>query len=167
MFDVQRSMFSVLPALPFPDTSHRMRTHPLCLLLFLPVTACSVLEKGSPSASTKIAADSETDIEAAITDVFRGHGYTVLSRNSAGIVLERPGSKTDNLLYGNWNDAPPPIDRVRVTIAPGKTGIFLVSCFPSVVRGGGDLQFQDSQRRLQPFSFHYGALLREVRSVLK
>jgi hypothetical protein len=124
------------------------------------------MEKGAPTAAATIRADSADDVEAAVSDVFRGHGYSISQRTTAGIILERAASTTDEVLYGNWNESEPLRDRVQVTIVPAEPGSYRVSCFPFAVRNSQGA-FEDTSRRLQLFSPHYSALLRKVQKVLK
>lgn len=136
-------------------------------LALLAITSCTLMEKGAPTAAMTIPADSADDVEAAVSDVFRAAGYTVSQRTNSGVVFERPASTTDEVLYGNWNESEPLIDRVQVTVALAGVGSYRVSCFPFAVRGGSDDSFQDAQRRVHLFSPHYNGLLREVRKALQ
>ena len=141
----------------------RFPLHALCaaaLLLTLP--ACSLFEPGGPPAATTVRAHSSFQVQDVVERVFIDEGYRPISRVLGGIVFERDSTKTDRLLYGNWNDEAV-TQRVKVMIVPGKEEQFRVRCIPSIARDAHDVSFEDEHRRIQMTSPHLSRLLREVR----
>lgn len=130
------------------------------LLALLP--ACALLEPGSPSAAITVKARSAFDVKDVVERVLIDDGYQPILRTGDDITFERKASKTDRFLYGNWNESEI-TQRVRVTIDSRGNETYRVRCLPSVVRDPHDISFEDTHRRLQPFSVHYSSLLREVR----
>ena len=134
------------------------------LLAFLP--ACTILEPGGPSAAVTVKARSSFDVTAIIERVLVDDGYQPIQRTGDGITFERKASKTDTMLYGNWNESEV-TQRVRVAIASRGDETYRLRCIPYVVRDPHDVSFEDQHRRAQLFSFHYSSLLREVRRQCK
>ncbi len=125
-------------------------------------SSCTLLEPGSPSAAVTVKARSSFDVSSILERVFVDDGYQTIQRTGDGITFESKASKTDNLLYGNWNESKV-TQRVTVTIASRGDETYRLRCLPSVVRDPHDVSFEDQHRRFQPFSLHYGSLMREVR----
>lgn len=134
------------------------------LLALLP--ACTILEPGGPSAAVTVKARSSFDVTAIIERVLVDDGYQPIQRTGDGITFERKASKTDTMLYGNWNESEV-TQRVRVAIASRGDETYRLRCIPYVVRDPHDVSFEDQHRRAQLFSFHYSSLLREVRRQCK
>ena len=141
----------------------KFRLSSLCgaaLLALLP--ACTLLEPGGPSAAITVRAHSSFHVTDVVERVFVDDGYQPILRTGDGITFERKASTTDSLLYGNWNESEV-TQRVRVMIASRGDETYRLRCIPFVVRDPHDVSFEDQHRRIQPFSYHYTSLLREVR----
>jgi hypothetical protein len=131
----------------------------LCLL-FLP--ACTIFEPGGPSAAITVRARNSFQVADVVERVFVDRGYQPILRESDGITFEREGTKTDRLLYGDWDDRRV-TRRVKVTVASAGERAYRLRCIPFVTRDPHDVSFEDQHRSPQVFSFHFSALLREVR----
>jgi hypothetical protein len=126
------------------------------------LASCTLLEPGGPSAALTVKAHSAFHVTDVVERVFVDDGYQTILRTGDGLTFERKATKTDKLLYGDWNEGEV-TQRVRVTIASLGEEKFRLRCIPFVVRDPHDVSFEDQHRRMQLFSFHYGSLLREVR----
>lgn len=126
------------------------------------LSSCTLLEPGGPSAAMTVKAHSAFKVSDVVERVFVDEGYQTILRTADGLTFEHKASKTDQVLYGDWNEGEI-TQRVKVTIASGGDETYRVRCIPFVVRDPHDVSFEDQHRRMQLFSFHYSRLLREVR----
>jgi hypothetical protein len=133
-------------------------------LVFL--NSCSILEPGGPSAAVTVKGYSTFPVGTVVERVFVDDGYQPILRGWDGVTFERKASRTDQMLYGDWNEGEI-TQRVKVTITAKGDDKFRVRCIPFVVRDPHDVSFEDQHRRAQLFSFHYSSLLRDVRRQCK
>jgi hypothetical protein len=121
--------------------------------------------------SETVAASMGAEVETAVGAVFEAHGYSQMSSPERGaLVFERPGSKTDEMLYGDFSDSKT-TDRVKVTIEPVDVTHFRVTCVGYAVRQPtghfeGDTSLEDPVRRFQLFSSQFSKMLQEVKARL-
>ncbi|HYR59180.1 MAG TPA: hypothetical protein VEO95_11140 [Chthoniobacteraceae bacterium] len=134
----------------------------LALCAALPLASCTLFEPGAPAAATTVRARSAFQVADVVERVFVDEGYQTTQRTQEGMTFERPGSKTDRVLYGNWIEGDI-AQRITVNITQRSDDSYRVRCLPSVVRDPHDISFEDPHRRLQLYSFHCAHLLREVR----
>jgi hypothetical protein len=134
----------------------------LLLAAAVSLSSCALLEPGGPSAALTVHAHSAFNVSDIVERVFVDDGYQTILRTGDGLTFETKASKTDKLLYGDWNEGEV-TQRVRVNIASLGEEKFRLRCIPFVVRDPHDVSFEDQHRRMQIVSFHYGSLLREVR----
>src|SRR5262245_57933567 len=131
-----------------------MNLRRLCLLLALCgaglFSACSFFEPGNPGAATTVRARSAFQVSDVLERVFVDEGYQAVQRARDSMTFERPGSKTDRVLYGNWLGGDM-AQRIKVTIVSRGDETYRLRAAPSVVRDPHDLGFEDSHRR---FEFH-------------
>jgi len=137
------------------------------LSLFM-LTSCATFRDGPGATSATVSARSGMDVEEAVGAVFTSHGYTQKSSDKGTIVFEKPGSHTDVMLYGDFDDNKM-TDRVRVTIDPVDGGHFRITCVGYAVREAtghfaGDTSMEDPIRRLQLFSTQFSHMLDEVKA---
>ncbi|MGB8168251.1 MAG: hypothetical protein WCF18_12210 [Chthoniobacteraceae bacterium] len=138
-----------------------------CLLATLCVAAaclssCTLFEPGGPSAAITVKARSAFNVTDVVERVFVDEGYQTILRTGDGVTFERKATKTDQVLYGDWNEGEV-TQRAKVTIASNGEELYRVRCIPYVVRDPHDVSFEDQHRRMQLYSFHYSKLLKEVR----
>ncbi len=126
------------------------------------LAACTVFEPGGPTAAITVKARSAFHVTDVVERVLVDEGYQTILRTGDGITFERNATKTDQLLYGDWNEGEV-TQRVKVTVTSKGDELYRVRCIPYVVRDPHDVAFEDQHRRAQLYSFHYGGLLREVR----
>jgi hypothetical protein len=142
----------------------RRRLFSLCATAFsLCLSSCSVFEPGGPPAAITVKAHSTFQVQDVLERVFIDEGYKPITRMLEGITFERDATKTDRVLYGNWNDEQV-TQRVHVTITPAKQEEhYRLRCLPTVVRDAHDVSFEDEHRRIQIRSPYLARVLREVR----
>jgi len=134
----------------------------LRLLVLLPLllsTGCAYFHKGAPAATTIVKSDDSFALTAAIVEAFASHGYQHTRSYTDALVFDRPSSRTDEILYGNWNETISS-ERVTVRFTTTKPGTYRISCLPYTVRGEG---LDDVSRRVGLFAGEYRTLLREIR----
>ena len=93
-----------------------------------------------------------------------------MSSMKGTLIFERPGRKTDEMLYGDFSDSKM-TDRVRVVIDPIDVTHFRITCVGYAVRQPtghfeGDTSLEDPVRRFQFFSSQFSQMLREVKARL-
>jgi hypothetical protein len=128
----------------------------------LSLSSCALFEPGGPSAAITVRARSSFHVTDVVERVFIDEGYQPIQRGLDGIMFERKGTKTDSVLYGNWNEGEV-TQRVQVNVASRGDETYRLRCIPYVARNPHDVSFVDQHRRMQPFSLHFSSLLREVR----
>lgn len=145
------------------------------LLLLLPlvlafVSGCTTVKEGPGATSAIVNAHSGMDVEGACNAVFQDHGYTEMSSEKGVLTYEKPGSKTDQMLYGDFEDSRM-TDRVKATVEPLEGTRFRITLVAYAVRQptghfAGDNSFEDPIRRLQLFSSQLGHILDEIKARL-
>ena len=138
-------------------------------LLF--ITGCAAITDGPGATSATVTAPSGMNVEAAVTAVFGAHGYSKAGSDKETLVFERPGSRADQLLYGDFEETPMK-DRVKVRIESTDSGRFRITCVGYAVRVptghfAGDASLEDPIRRLQLFSSQLSRMLTEVKERLR
>ena len=133
-------------------------------------TGCASMKEGLGATSETVTASMGMDVETAVGAVFEGHGYSQMSSEKGTLIFERPGSKTDEMLYGDFSDSKM-TDRVRVVIDPIDATHFRVTCVGYAVKQPtghfeGDTSLDDPIRRFQLFSSQFAQMLREVKARL-
>ena len=136
----------------------------------LAVMGCGSMKEGLGATSDTMTANMGMDVETAVGAVFEAHGYSQMSSDKGTLIFERPGSKTDEMLYGDFSDSKT-TDRVRVIIDPIDPTHFRVTCVGYAVRQPtghfeGDTSMEDPVRRFQLFSSQFSQMLREVKARL-
>jgi hypothetical protein len=139
-------------------------------LLVLFVSGCGSMKEGLGSTSVTVTASTGDDVETTVGAVFEGHGYSQTSSEKGTLIFDRPGSKTDEMLYGDFSDSKL-TDRVRVVIDPIDGSHFRITCVGYAVKQPtghfeGDTSLEDPVRRFQLFSTQTMQMLREVKSRL-
>jgi hypothetical protein len=139
-------------------------------VLVLLVTSCATMKEGMGATSETVTASMGMEVEAAVGAVFEGHGYSQMSSEKGTLIFERPGSKTDEMLYGDFSDSKM-TDRVRVIIDPIDVNHFRITCVGYAVKQPtghfeGDTSLDDPVRRFQLFSSQFAKILREVKARL-
>jgi hypothetical protein len=142
----------------------------LAAFLILLVTGCAMMKDGMGATSETVTAGLGAEVESAVGVVFEAHGYSQMASDKGTLVFERPGSKTDEMLYGDFSDDKT-TDRVRVTIEPIDGTHFRVTCVGYAVRQPtghfeGDTSLEDPVRRFQFFSSQFSKMLKEVKARL-
>src|SRR4051794_22204191 len=99
------------------------------MLLVLFFSSCAMMHSGAPAATTVVKASNPEAVASAIVDAFTEHGYVVSSQNADTVTLQRRSSKTDELIYGNWNESTS-FERVVVRFSPNGADKFRISCIP-------------------------------------
>jgi hypothetical protein len=140
----------------------------LAAFSILLMTGCASMKEGLGSTSETVTARVGMDVETAVGAVFGAHGYSQMSSDKGTLIFERPGSKTDEMLYGDFSDSKT-TDRVRVVIDPIDGSHFRVTCVGYAVRQPtghfeGDTSLEDPVRRFQLFSSQISQMLREVKA---
>jgi hypothetical protein len=130
----------------------------LAAFLILLVTGCAMMKDGMGATSETVTAGLGAEVESAVGVVFEAHGYSQMASDKGTLVFERPGSKTDEMLYGDFSDDKT-TDRVRVTIEPIDGTHFRVTCVGYAV-------LEDPVRRFQFFSSQFSKMLKEVKARL-
>ena len=139
-------------------------------LVFVFMAGCSTVS-GPGAESVTVNAHSGLEVEGAANAVFQDHGYTEMGSKNNVLTYEKPGSKTDQMLYGDFEDSRM-TDRVKVTIDPLDNGSrFRLTAVAFAVRQptghfAGDTSFEDPIRRLQVFSSQLEHILSEIKARL-
>jgi hypothetical protein len=139
----------------------------LAVFLFLLAAGCATMKEGMGATSVTVTASTGNDVESAVGVVFEAHGYSQMSSMKGTLIFERPGSKTDEMLYGDFSDSKT-TDRVRVVIDPIDGRHFRITCVGYAVRQPtghfeGDTSLEDPVRRFQLFSTQFSKMLQEVK----
>ena len=132
----------------------------ILLILAGLLTACSTFNAGSPIASTYAPAASASRALDVAVETFAGLGFKVASLEDDSVAMDRPASKTGQVLYGNWNESVS-LERVVIKVTPGKADLYKIACFPYAVRNAGT-GMEDVIRRVQFNSWEYSRALREI-----
>jgi hypothetical protein len=145
-------------------------TRLLAAFFIVLATGCASMKEGLGATSETVTASMGMDVETAVGAVFEGHGYSQMSSDKGTLIFERPGSKTDEMLYGDFSDSKT-IDRARVVIDPIDETHFRITCVGYAVRQPtghfeGDTSLEDPVRRFQLFSTQFSQMLREVKARL-
>jgi hypothetical protein len=139
--------------------------------LILLVTGCDSMKGGLGATSETVTASMGMEVETAVGAVFEAHGYTQMSSPERdALIFERPGSHTDEMLYGDFSDSKM-TDRVKVVIDPIDASHFRITCVGYAVKQPtghfeGDTSLEDPVRRFQLFSSQFSKMLREVKARL-
>ena len=139
--------------------------------LILLMTGCAAtLKEGMGATSETVTAPMGEAVESAVGVVFEAHGYSQMSSSKGTLIFERPASKTDEMLYGDFSDSKL-TDRVRVVIDPLDNNRFRVTCVGYAVKQPtghfeGDTSLEDPVRRFQFFSSQFSKMLQEVKARL-
>jgi len=142
----------------------------LAMVSILLVTGCATFKEGMGATSETVSAHMGMEVETTVGAVFEGHGYSQMSSEKGTLIFERPGSKTDEMLYGDFSDSKM-TDRVRVVIEPIDASHFRITCVGYAVKQAtghfeGDTSMDDPVRRFQLFSSQFAQMLREVKTRL-
>ena len=127
--------------------------------------ACTTFKTGSPIAQSKVSAPSASDALDVAAEAFGGLGFKAFSRSGDTLTMDRPASKTGEVLYGNWNDSIS-LERVVIEITPAEGDLYKIACFPYAVRNAGT-GMEDIQRRVQTHSREYSRAMVEITQRLR
>jgi hypothetical protein len=130
---------------------------------------CKSLSKTDSAsfASVDVQGHTPEQICAATVVVFQQDGYTAAVIRRSDLVLEKEGSRWDQIAYGSWvNDASVWI-RVKVSVVPLAAGHFRLQCLAYKVRNKGDVLSEDEVRLRNGHSKPFQALLDKVVGQLK
>jgi len=130
---------------------------------------CKSLSKTDSAsfASVEVQGHTPEQICAATVVVFQQDGYTAAVIRRSDLVLEKEGSRWDQIAYGSWvNDASVWV-RVRVSMVPLSADTFRLGCRSYKVRNKGDALTEEQVRIRNTHSKHYQALLDKVAGQFK
>jgi hypothetical protein len=117
-------------------------------------------------ASVKIQNQPGQVIQQATIAVFRDHYFTLMTDSPGQLVFTRPGSKWDNIAYGDFMDEKTTI-RVKVAITPLDSSTTLLACNAQIVSNAGDDVLEDDHKVPGYQKGPYQDLLNEVQARLK
>ena len=112
-------------------------------------------------AAVEIHGNTPGQVREVTEEVFRANGYQLAEVGHSQMTFEKPGTKMNNIAYGNWISETPIWIRVQVAIVPTGEAACLVHCQAWYLRdkgGATEEQIQLSKLRRGP----YQKLLDEV-----
>lgn len=118
-------------------------------------------------ASVVISNRSVDEIRAATIAVFAAQGYQALLGGGDELVLEREGSRGEEIAHGAWVGEAGVINRVRAAIVELAPGQYRLQCRAYVVRNADDPVLEDAIRLGNARSRPYQKALNEVAARLK
>lgn len=141
------SMLARKPASEPRPTAHPIRAlsagrnwaNALLVLAWVAASGCSTTEHADAPvlASVVLRGNTPGQISSIATEVFKAHDYKVTAEGRDRLVLEKKGSRMNNIAYGSWLSEDPMWVRVRVSIVPVEETAFRLQCRAWLVRDIG------------------------------
>ena len=138
------------------------------IMLLLLVNGCSSFTTDSPSYLTYVTIYNQPDaaIMQATTNVFASHGFSGGKIDSGQCVFQRPGTRADNLIYGNAMFDEKVILQVTVQFDHIDSHATVVGCNAALVQEAGDPFFADNHPIHRLGKSPYKRMLQEIQAKL-
>ncbi len=131
----------------------------LCAAGWVVLAGCQS-DKTSSGSSDGVVIQGNTpgQIRVAAEEVCREHGFVVARPGSELVVVEKPGSRMNNIAYGNWVDKKGVWLRLKLTVSQVGEARHRLECQAFLVRDRGGSTEEEIRTRNRP----YQSLLEEV-----
>ena len=148
-------------SIPFPRSVLVMGAA-LCLLLVGCGTTAGVGPTSGSFASTTIKNTNRTAVDQAVTNVFTGDGFQLISKTSDGFTFRKQGGKSTQIVYGDWFTDGVAVSP-KVSVTPAGPATYKVGCNVTMMEENVFGELEEKWNPVLIGKSAYNGLLRQVR----